>query len=70
MNWRIVSAAAIRPGQGASAIEPVDGQLKPEVDPWQIELNGDAKQKEAELIWEVQRSRRMMGTAGDSSSII
>ena len=55
----VLREAAIRPGQGASAIELIDGESKPEVDLWQIGHNGDTKQKEAELIREVQRSRRM-----------
>ena len=55
----VLREAAIRPGQGASAIELIDGESKPEVDLWQIGHNGDTTQKEAELIREVQRSRRM-----------
>jgi hypothetical protein len=55
----VLREAAIRPGQGASAIELIDGESKPEVDLWQIGHNGDTIQKEAELIREVQRSRQM-----------
>jgi hypothetical protein len=54
----VLREAAIRPGQGTSAIELIDGKSKPEVDLWQIGHNGDITQ-EAELIREVQRSRRM-----------
>jgi hypothetical protein len=51
--------AVIRPGQGASGIDLIDSESKPEVHHWEIGLNGDTTQKEAELIWEVQRSERM-----------
>jgi hypothetical protein len=54
----VLLEAALRPGQGMSAVELIDGEPKPEVDLWQIEHNGDTIQKEA-LIREVQRSRRM-----------
>jgi hypothetical protein len=54
----VLREAAIRPGQGASAIELLDGESKPKVDPWQIGHNGDTI-KEAEIIREVQRSKRM-----------
>ena len=50
--------AAIRPGQGESAIELIDGESEPKVDLWQIEHNGKTT-KEAEFIREVQRSKRM-----------
>jgi ATP-dependent exoDNAse (exonuclease V) alpha subunit len=53
----VLREAAIRPGQGASAIELIDGASRPEVDLWQMGHNGDTTQKEAELIREVQRSR-------------
>jgi len=36
----VLREAAIRPGQGASAIELIDGESKPEVDLWQIGHNG------------------------------
>jgi len=55
----VLREAAIRPGLGASAIELIDGESKPEVDLWQIGHDGDTTQKDAELIREVQRSRRM-----------
>jgi TrwC relaxase len=55
----VLREAAIRPGQGASAIELIDGESNPEVDLWQIGHNGETT-KEAEIIREVQRSRRMM----------
>jgi hypothetical protein len=55
----VLREAAIRPGQGASAIELIDGESKPEVDLWQIGHNGDTPQKEAELIREVQLSKQM-----------
>jgi hypothetical protein len=55
----VLREAAIRPGQGASAIELIDGESKQEVDLWQVGHNGDTKLKEAELIREVQRSERM-----------
>ena len=55
----VLLEAAPRPGQGMSSVELIDGESKPEVDLWQIGHNGDTKQKEAELIREVQRSRRM-----------
>ena len=55
----VVREAAIRPGQGASAFEVIDGASQPEVDLWQIGHNGIATQKEAELIREVQRSKQM-----------
>src|ERR1700736_136425 len=55
----VLREAAIRPGQGASAVELIDRESKPEVDLWQIGHNGDTKQKEAELVREVQRSKRM-----------
>jgi hypothetical protein len=50
--------AALRPGQGMSAVELIDGESEPEVDLWQIGHNGDKRQKEAELILKVQRSRQ------------
>jgi len=55
----VLREAAIRPGQGASAVELIDGESKPEVDLWQSGNNGDTKQKEAEFIREVQRSKRV-----------
>ena len=55
----VLREAAIRPGQGASAFELIGGESKPEVDLWQIGHNGDTKQKEAELIREAYRSKRM-----------
>jgi hypothetical protein len=55
----VLREAAIRPGQGASAIELIDGESNPEVDLWKIGHNGETT-KEAEIIREVQRSRRMM----------
>ena len=51
--------AAIKPAQGASAIELINGESKPEVDLWQIGQNGGAMQKGTELIREVQRLRRV-----------
>ena len=54
-----VLEAALRPGQGMSAVELIDGEPEPEVDLWQIGHNGDKTQKEAELIREVQRSKQM-----------
>jgi hypothetical protein len=55
----VLREAAIRPGQGASAIELIDGESKQEVDLWEVGHNGDTKLKEAALIREVQRSERM-----------
>ena len=55
----VLLEAALRPGQGMSAVELIDGESEPEVDLWQIGHNGDTTQKEAELIREVQRSRQM-----------
>jgi hypothetical protein len=55
----VLREAAVRPGQGASAVELIDGEPRPEVDLWQIEHNRDTTQAEAELIREIQRSRRM-----------
>jgi hypothetical protein len=55
----VLREAAIRPGQGASAVELIDSESKPEVDLWQIGHNGDTTQKEAELVREVQRSTRI-----------
>ena len=52
--------AALRPGQGMSAVELLDGESEPEVDLWQIGHNGGTTQKEAELIRKVQRSSQMM----------
>jgi hypothetical protein len=42
-----------------SSVELIDGESKPEVDLWQIGHNRDKRQNEAELIWEVQRSKQM-----------
>jgi hypothetical protein len=53
----VLREAAIRPGRGASAVDLIDGESKPEVDLWQIEHNGDKKQN-AELMREAQRSRQ------------
>jgi hypothetical protein len=55
----VLREAAIRPGQGASAIELIDGEPKPEVDLWQVGHNGDKTQKEPELIRELRRARQM-----------
>ena len=55
----VLLEAALRPGQGMSALELIDGESKPKVDLWQIGHNGDTTQKEAELVREVQRSRPM-----------
>jgi conjugative relaxase-like TrwC/TraI family protein len=55
----VLREAAIRPGQGASAIELIDGESNSEVDLWHIGHNGETT-KEAEIIRKVQRSRRMM----------
>ena len=55
----VLREAAIRPGQGASAVELIDSESKPEVDLWQIGHHGDTTQKEAELIRQVQRSRQV-----------
>jgi hypothetical protein len=52
----VLREAAIRPGQGASAVELMDGGSMSEVDLRQIGHIGDTKHKEAELIREVQRS--------------
>jgi hypothetical protein len=55
----VLREAAVKPGQGASAIELIDGESKPAVDLCQVGHSGDTKLKEAELIREVQRSERM-----------
>jgi hypothetical protein len=55
----VLLEAALRPGQGMSAVELMDGEPEPEVNLWQIGLSGDTTQKEAELVREVQRSRQM-----------
>ena len=55
----VLLEAALRPGQGMSAVELIDGEPEPEVNLWQIGLSGDTTQKEAELVREVQRSRQM-----------
>ena len=55
----VLLEAALRPGQGMSAVELLDGEAEPEVDLWQIGHNGDKRQKEADLIREVQRSMQM-----------
>ena len=55
----VLREAAIRPGQGASAIELIECESEPVVDLWHIGHNRDTKQKQAELIREVQRSRQM-----------
>jgi len=55
----VLREAAIRPGQGASAIELIDGESRPEVDLWQIGHNGNTTQKEAELMREVRRSTQV-----------
>jgi hypothetical protein len=54
----VLREAAIRPGQGASAIELIDSESMPEVDLWQNGHNGDPIKNEAELIRELQRSRQ------------
>jgi hypothetical protein len=54
----VLREAAIKPGQGMSAVELIEGKSKPEVDFWQMGHNGDRTQKEAELIRKVQRSRQ------------
>ncbi len=54
----VLLEAALRPGQGMSAVELLDGEPEPEVDLRQIGHNGDKRQKEAELIREVQGSRQ------------
>jgi hypothetical protein len=46
-------------GQGASAVELIDSESKPEVDLWQIGHDGHTTQKEVGLIREVQRSTRI-----------
>ena len=55
----VLLEAALRPGQGMSAVELLDGEPEPEVDLWQIGHDGEKTQKEAELIREVQRSMQM-----------
>ena len=55
----VLREAAIRPGQGSSAIELIDGEPNPEVDLSQNEYAGGTIRKEAELIRELQRSRQM-----------
>jgi hypothetical protein len=55
----VLLEAALRPGQGMSAVELIDGEPRPEVDLWQIGNNRAKTQKEVELIREVQRSRLM-----------
>jgi hypothetical protein len=55
----VLLEAALRPGQGVSAVELIDGEPEPEVDLWQIGHNGDKTQKEPELIREVRRSTQM-----------
>jgi hypothetical protein len=55
----VLREAAIRPGQGASAIELIDGESKPEVDLWQIGHNAITTQKEVEIIRVVQRSSQI-----------
>ena len=55
----VLLEAALRLGQGMSAVELIDGNPEPEVDLWRIEHHGDQTQKEAELIRDVQRSRQM-----------
>src|ERR1700732_1878509 len=54
----VLGEAAIKPGQGMSAVELIDGEFKPEVDLGQIGHNGDNTRTEADLFREVQRSRR------------
>jgi hypothetical protein len=55
----VLLEAALRPGQGMSAVELIDGEPEQEVDLRQIGHNGDTTQKEAELIREVRPSRQM-----------
>jgi hypothetical protein len=55
----VLLEAALRPGQGMSAVELLDGESEPEVDLWQIGYNGDRTQMEAELVREIQRSKQM-----------
>ena len=54
----VLGEAAIKSGQGMSAVELIDGESKPEVDFWQIGQNGDRTQKEVQLMRKVQRSRQ------------
>jgi hypothetical protein len=42
----VLLEAALRPGQGMSAVELIDGEPAAEVDLWQIGHNGDTTQKE------------------------
>jgi len=51
--------AALRPGQGTSAVELIDGEPEPGVALWQIGHNGGKTQKEEELVRDMQRSRQM-----------
>jgi hypothetical protein len=55
----VLREAAIRPGQGASAIELIDGESQPEVVLRQMAHNGNTIEKEEELIREVQRLGRV-----------
>jgi hypothetical protein len=55
----VLREAAIRPGQGASAIELTNAESQPEVDLWQIGHSGDTIEKEAQLIRELQRLGRV-----------
>ena len=56
----VLREAAIKPGQGTSAVELIDGESKPAVELWQVGRSGDRTQKEVELIRNVQRSRQAM----------
>jgi hypothetical protein len=49
--------AALRPGQGMSAVELIDGE--PEVDLLQIGHIGDTTQMEVNLIRQIQPTRQM-----------
>jgi hypothetical protein len=53
----VLLEAALRPGQGMSAVELLEAEPEPEVDLWQIGHNADKTQKESALVQEVQRSR-------------
>jgi hypothetical protein len=53
----VLLEAALRPGEGMSAVELIDGELEPEVDLRQIGHNGEKRKKETDLIGEAQRSR-------------
>jgi len=46
----VLLEAALRPGQGTSAVELIDGEPEPGVALWQIGHNGGKTQKEEELV--------------------